>query len=377
MVELSYDAHGQRRDPTDWMGPAPSGDVDDANAIVRYGFTGQEQLDGVNLVHMNGRVQDPVVGRMASADPLVSIADNSQGMNRYSYVSNRPLSYRDPSGLSGVAVAGSHLNFIQDGGLRPQVTSGHIQDTWMSTAAAVAWVNYQNWMNSPRMQTARKAWALAGNCHSCGDYTSRASSQIEHEVKSTATAKQQESLDEAYGSLVHGLEIDGQCDANCSNLTAAQRQALYEQVLADLQARGLAPEGLDITLDNRFMIASRGEGNGPDMATAEYFDNYADASEAALNSNKAMWAGVTLGDTVTIYAGAVLSTSLRAYLGTGVGFAYVYLSGSSAMAWTIMHELGHVNGLGYRDDTQADDFAGRQLGYPPGNTWGHPPDGGP
>jgi len=94
VVELSYDAHGMRRDPTDWTGPAPAGDVAEANAIVRYGFTGQEQLDAVNLVHMNGRVQDPVIGRFVSADPIRPFA------GRYSYVDDRPLSATDPSGFS-------------------------------------------------------------------------------------------------------------------------------------------------------------------------------------------------------------------------------------------------------------------------------------
>jgi len=116
VVELSYDAHGMRRDPTDWMGPAPAGDVEDANAIVRYGFTGQEQLDGVNLIHMNGRVQDPVVGAFLSSDPIVSSPYNSQAYNRYSYALNQPVSRRDPSGYAPTA-NGRTFNIIEDGGL--------------------------------------------------------------------------------------------------------------------------------------------------------------------------------------------------------------------------------------------------------------------
>jgi hypothetical protein len=47
---------------------------------------------------MNGRVYDPVLGRFLSADPHVDSVVDSQSLNRYSYVSNNPLGYIDPSG---------------------------------------------------------------------------------------------------------------------------------------------------------------------------------------------------------------------------------------------------------------------------------------
>lgn len=48
---------------------------------------------------MNGRVQDPIIGRMISADPFVPNPLNGQSYNRYSYVVNNPLSLVDPSGF--------------------------------------------------------------------------------------------------------------------------------------------------------------------------------------------------------------------------------------------------------------------------------------
>jgi RHS repeat-associated protein len=121
VVQLSYDAHGMRRDPTDWTGPAPSGDVSSANDIERYGFTGQEQLDGVNLVHMNGRVQDPVIGRFVSADPHAQGYYRSQSQNLYSYVENRPLSRIDPTGYTGERTV---IFYQMDGGLPVYRPSG-------------------------------------------------------------------------------------------------------------------------------------------------------------------------------------------------------------------------------------------------------------
>jgi len=64
------------------------------------GFTGHEHIDAANIVHMNGRLYDPALGRMLSADPIVQEPLNAQNLNRYSYVLNNPLSFTDPTGLS-------------------------------------------------------------------------------------------------------------------------------------------------------------------------------------------------------------------------------------------------------------------------------------
>jgi RHS repeat-associated protein len=91
----SYDPWGKRRnaDGTDAASNLTS-------AIDDTGFTGHEMLDDLGLVHMNGRVYDPVLGRMTSADPLVPDAADQQAFNRYAYVTNNPLGYTDPSGFA-------------------------------------------------------------------------------------------------------------------------------------------------------------------------------------------------------------------------------------------------------------------------------------
>lgn len=74
------------------------------------GFTGHEHDDDLKLINMRGRVYDPVLSRFLSPDPLTSTPFWSQGLNRYSYVSNNPLNLVDPSGYtatsSGPAVGG-------------------------------------------------------------------------------------------------------------------------------------------------------------------------------------------------------------------------------------------------------------------------------
>lgn len=88
---LSYDAWGKRRLITGLDGSEPS-------PLTRWGYTGHEHLDNVSLVHMNGRVYDPTLGRFTSADPFLDGAADGQSYSRYSYVKNNPISMTDPSG---------------------------------------------------------------------------------------------------------------------------------------------------------------------------------------------------------------------------------------------------------------------------------------
>ena len=67
---------------------------------INHGFTGHEQLPDVGLIHMNGRVYDPVLARFLSADPSIQAPGNLQSYNRYSYVLNNPLAFTGPSGFS-------------------------------------------------------------------------------------------------------------------------------------------------------------------------------------------------------------------------------------------------------------------------------------
>ncbi|VVM25595.1 Rhs family protein-like precursor [uncultured Gammaproteobacteria bacterium] len=50
----------------------------------------------MGLIHMNGRVYDPQIGRFLSADPYIQSSYNTQSYNRYSYTINNPLKYTDP-----------------------------------------------------------------------------------------------------------------------------------------------------------------------------------------------------------------------------------------------------------------------------------------
>jgi RHS repeat-associated protein len=68
------------------------------NSITNKGYTGHEMDDEVGLINMNARIYDPYLGRFLSADPVLPDAGDMQAFNRYSYVTNNPLKYTDPTG---------------------------------------------------------------------------------------------------------------------------------------------------------------------------------------------------------------------------------------------------------------------------------------
>jgi RHS repeat-associated protein len=107
--KMSFDAWGKRRE-AGWMAMADPSLFD--ATLTTHGFTGHEEIDPVGLIHMNGRVYDPEIGRFLSADPFVQDMSNSQNLNRYTYVLNNPLSLTDPTGYFFGSVFKAIGNFI-------------------------------------------------------------------------------------------------------------------------------------------------------------------------------------------------------------------------------------------------------------------------
>jgi RHS repeat-associated protein len=102
---MAFDPWGKRR--------FVNGTPDVLDSIVGFntdrGYTLHEHLDEMGVIHMNGRIYDPLMGRFMSADPFIQSPDDLQSHNRYAYVLNNPLAYTDPSGYFnlGSAVAGA------------------------------------------------------------------------------------------------------------------------------------------------------------------------------------------------------------------------------------------------------------------------------
>ena len=87
----SFNPWGHRRNTSDF------GYADVSHTFDR-GYTLHEHYDGFDLINMNGRLYDPILGRMLSPDVVIQDEQNSQAYNRYSYCFNNPLRFTDPSG---------------------------------------------------------------------------------------------------------------------------------------------------------------------------------------------------------------------------------------------------------------------------------------
>lgn len=92
--EQNFDAWGRKRNPANWQ----YANVPATPTWLFRGYTGHEHVPEFSLINMNGRIYDPVQGRMLSPDNYVATPLGTQGYNRYGYANNNPLSYTDPDG---------------------------------------------------------------------------------------------------------------------------------------------------------------------------------------------------------------------------------------------------------------------------------------
>ena len=106
VFDASYDAWGRQTVTLNTIG-------------LHRGYTGHEMLNEFDIINMNGRLYDPVLGRFLSPDNYVQAPESSQSFNRYSYCMNNPLKYTDPSGdlwnlIIGAAIGG-FFNWVSHG----------------------------------------------------------------------------------------------------------------------------------------------------------------------------------------------------------------------------------------------------------------------
>jgi RHS repeat-associated protein len=93
---MYYDPWGRRRDA---LTGQSEGELSTSTGhMASRGYTLHEHLPSIGLIHMNGRLYDPLLGRFIQADSQVPDPSNLQSYNRYAYVKNNPLRYSDPTG---------------------------------------------------------------------------------------------------------------------------------------------------------------------------------------------------------------------------------------------------------------------------------------
>ena len=89
-------------------------EADFSESILPRGFTGHEHFAEITLIHMNGRMYDPLMHRFLSPDNYIQDPYNTQSYDRFGYVWNNPLILTDPSGeiIETAALALQTLKFI-------------------------------------------------------------------------------------------------------------------------------------------------------------------------------------------------------------------------------------------------------------------------
>jgi RHS repeat-associated protein len=108
--------------------------IAETSLIIDRGYTGHEHFMGVGIIHMNGRLYDPLLRRFLNADENIQDPTNTQNYNKYGYVMNNPLMYNDPSGefLQWIigAFVGGYLNGVAANGGNWNPVKWDWQRTW-------------------------------------------------------------------------------------------------------------------------------------------------------------------------------------------------------------------------------------------------------
>jgi RHS repeat-associated protein len=69
-----------------------------SNMLTDHLFTGQREITDLGIYHYGARFYSPYINQFLSADTIVPGYANPQSWNRFSYVTNNPLRYTDPTG---------------------------------------------------------------------------------------------------------------------------------------------------------------------------------------------------------------------------------------------------------------------------------------
>ena len=72
--------------------------IDNTALLIDRGYTSHEHFSEVGIIHMNGRLYDPLLRRFLNADENIQDPTNTQNYNKYGYVLNNPLIYSDFNG---------------------------------------------------------------------------------------------------------------------------------------------------------------------------------------------------------------------------------------------------------------------------------------
>ncbi len=116
----------------------PFGESDTEEGEEHYLFTEKEK-DETGLYYYGARYYDPETGQFISRDLLSGQMKSPQTLNRYTYVLNNPLKYRDPNGLEQ---AGALLGKSDYPGQGASFESGYMYVYWSHNPD---WIGTDQW----------------------------------------------------------------------------------------------------------------------------------------------------------------------------------------------------------------------------------------
>ncbi|REC49015.1 RHS repeat-associated core domain-containing protein [Chryseobacterium pennipullorum] len=120
--------------------------VNNGGILLERGYTSHEHFMEIGIIHMNGRLYDPLLRRFLNADEHIQETYNTQNYNKYGYVLNNPLMYNDPSGevfflvpvLIKIAIGAIYGAIIGAGvGILTYTIKGLITKDWSGFGKAV------------------------------------------------------------------------------------------------------------------------------------------------------------------------------------------------------------------------------------------------
>jgi RHS repeat-associated protein len=139
--------------------------------FTNKGYTGHENIQEVDLIHMNGRVYDASLARFMSADPFIQALGLSQSYNRYAYTINNPMKYTDPSGyLFGIGSSLKKIGRSIDRGFRGTLRTFEriVSKAYQNTIGAV----FKALAKVPILNTiANIAVCATGNVYACTEFS--------------------------------------------------------------------------------------------------------------------------------------------------------------------------------------------------------------
>lgn len=125
------DAGGQVVEETRYY---PFGMVRTGGALSRFLYTGQEADAETGLYYYGARFYDPALARFMQPDSMLPNPYNPQLLNRYSYVTNNPLVYIDPTGHYNVETGEIEVGDDKEGIISAIEDEYGIRLTWHEIA---------------------------------------------------------------------------------------------------------------------------------------------------------------------------------------------------------------------------------------------------